>query len=88
MNAYHKRERDADVELTDADIYGGGRDDFKARLAAEKRKDEMREQRRQQRQEQRFGPIQERIAQHKAKENATMDMFRKMAEEQKKRGGL
>ncbi|KAG2221024.1 hypothetical protein INT45_009273 [Circinella minor] len=90
VNAYHKRERDTDVELTDADIYGGGRgeDDFKSRLAAEKRRNEMRDQRRQQRQEQKFGPIQERLAQHKAKEDATMEMFKKMAEEQKKRGGL
>ncbi|KAI9269308.1 hypothetical protein BDA99DRAFT_558055 [Phascolomyces articulosus] len=86
-NAYHKRERETDVELTEADIYGGG-DDFKARLAAEKRKDEARQQRRQQRQDEKMGPMQERLAQHKAKEDATMEMFRKMAEEQKKRGGL
>ncbi|KAI9496523.1 hypothetical protein BDB00DRAFT_971624 [Zychaea mexicana] len=88
QNAYHKRERDLDVELDDSDLYGGGRDEFKAKLAAEKRREEARQQRRQQRQEERYGPIQERMAQHKAKENATMEMFRKMAEDQKKRGGL
>ncbi|KAI7850833.1 hypothetical protein BDC45DRAFT_546469 [Circinella umbellata] len=51
VNAYHKRERDTDVELTDADIYGGGRgeDDFRSRLAAEKRRNEMRDQRRKRR---------------------------------------
>lgn len=30
MNAYHKRERSPDVELSEADIYGGG-DSFEAR---------------------------------------------------------
>ena len=86
-NAYHKRERSPDVELTEADIYGGG-DDFKARLAAEKRKEEMRQQRREQRQEERYGPIQDRLAQHKAKESATIEMFKKMAEEQRRKGGF
>ncbi|KAI9248945.1 hypothetical protein EDC94DRAFT_624467 [Helicostylum pulchrum] len=79
LNAYHKREPSPDVELSEADLMGG--DDFKARLAAERRAKEVRDARYKERTTQPLGKMDE----YKAKENATMEMFRKMAEENKKR---
>ncbi|KAG0167190.1 hypothetical protein DFQ28_005687 [Apophysomyces sp. BC1034] len=81
-NAFHKRERSPDVELPEEDLMGG--DDFQARLAAEKRNEERRKARRSEYQQQRFAPLQDKMAQYKAKENATIEMFKKMAEEQKR----
>lgn len=52
------------------------------RLAAEKR----REARQAEKREERMAPIRQKMDDYRAKESATMDMFRKMAEEQKKRG--
>lgn len=89
LNAYHKRERSPDVELSEADLMGG--DDFKARLAAEKRAKEAKEARQHERREQKMAPIMSKMAEYKAKESATMEMFKKMAEEQRKRreeGGI
>jgi hypothetical protein len=88
LNAYHKRERSPDVELSEADLMGG--DDFKARLAAERRSKEAREARQSERHEQRLAPIMNKMGEYKAKESATMEMFRKMAEEQRKKreGGM
>lgn len=83
LNAYHKREVSPDVELSEADLMGG--DDFKARLAAERRAKEARESRQAERREQRLAPIMSKMDEFKAKESATMDMFKKMAEEQRKR---
>ncbi|KAL0084330.1 hypothetical protein J3Q64DRAFT_1129543 [Phycomyces blakesleeanus] len=84
-NAFHKRERSPDVELSEADLMGG--DDFQSRLAAEKQREERRNTRKAEYQK-RYAPPQDRVAEYKAKENATIEMFRKMAEEQKRRGGL
>ncbi|KAG2190087.1 hypothetical protein INT46_003739 [Mucor plumbeus] len=86
INSYHKRERSPDVELSEQELMGG--DDFKARLAAERKSNEMRELRQAERRQQRLAPIMSKMDDYKAKENATMDMFKKMAEEQKKRGGF
>lgn len=83
LNAFHKRERSPDVELSEADLMGG--DDFKARLAAERRAKEVREARQSERREQRLAPIMNKMDEYKAKENATMEMFKKMAEEQRKK---
>ncbi|KAI9313394.1 hypothetical protein BX666DRAFT_1864380, partial [Dichotomocladium elegans] len=87
VNAFHKRERSPDVELNEADIFGGG-DDFKRMLAEEKRRKERRENIRAERMEQRAAPIREKMAEYKAKESATIEMFRQMAEEQKRRGAF
>ncbi|KAI9304204.1 hypothetical protein BJ944DRAFT_164014, partial [Cunninghamella echinulata] len=82
-NALRRRDPSPDIELGDEDIYGNGGDgnDFKKRLALQKRAQEKRDQ-------QRLAPIKDKLQSYKQKEDATMDMFRKMAEEQKKRGGL
>lgn len=88
QNAYHKRERSPDVELNETDMYGGG-DDFKAMLAAQKRREARQEERREERQRQRYGAsTQERMAQMRAKEDATMAMLREMAANRKAQGGL
>ncbi|KAI9279664.1 hypothetical protein BY458DRAFT_532120 [Sporodiniella umbellata] len=55
LNAYHKRERSPDVELSEADLMGG--DDFQSTLAAEKRRIQARESRQAERREQRLAPI-------------------------------
>lgn len=83
LNAYHKREPSPDIELSEADLMGG--DDFKARLAAERRANEKREARRKERLDQRLAPVLGKLDEYKAKENATMEMFRKMAEENKRK---
>ncbi|GAN02083.1 splicing arginine serine-rich 12 [Mucor ambiguus] len=86
LNAYHKRERSPDVELSEQDLMGG--DDFKARLAAEKKANALRESRQAERQQQRLAPIMSKMDEYKAKEDATMAMFRQMAEERKRNGGF
>lgn len=85
LNSYHKREPSPDVELSEADLMGV--DDFKSRLAAEKRAKEMRESRQNERREQRLAPIMDKMGEYKAKEDATMAMFKKMAEEQRRNRG-
>ncbi|CAO3592729.1 unnamed protein product [Absidia cylindrospora] len=90
-NAMRRRERSPDVELNDHDIYGGGGgggDDYKTRLAIEQRNKERRQARFEERKEQRLAPIKDKLADYKAKENETMALFRKMAQEQRERGGL
>ncbi|CAO3642183.1 unnamed protein product [Cunninghamella blakesleeana] len=88
-NALRRREPSPDIELGDDDIYGSSHgDDFKSRLAMEKRANERRQARYEERQEQKLAPIKDKLHAFKQKEDATMDMFRKMAEEQRKRGGL
>ncbi|CAO3693295.1 unnamed protein product [Rhizopus microsporus] len=82
LNAYHKRERSPDVELSEADLMGG--DDFQAMLAAERRRKEQREARRAEKR----APILNKMEEYKAKESATMEMFKKMAEEQRRRGNF
>ncbi|KAI8064224.1 hypothetical protein BC940DRAFT_306468 [Gongronella butleri] len=86
-NAMRRQEASLDVELNDADLYGGG-DDFKARLAQERRRQEQRQARREEAQQQRRGPVQDRLQQFKSKEAETMQMLRALAEQQKARGGL
>ncbi|KAI8347633.1 hypothetical protein EDC96DRAFT_521102 [Choanephora cucurbitarum] len=86
LNAYHKRERSPDVELSEADLMGG--DDFQSRLAAERRHKERREARQAERREQKLAPIMNKMEEYKAKENATMEMFKRMAEERRANGGF
>lgn len=55
-------------------------------MAAERRRNEIRDARRAERNEQRLAPILNKMDEFKAKENATMEMFKRMAEEQKRKG--
>ena len=61
---------------------------FSCRLAAERKAAELRESRRAERQQQRLAPIMSKMDDYKAKEDATMAMFRQMAEERKRNGGF
>ncbi|ORY00679.1 hypothetical protein K493DRAFT_335248 [Basidiobolus meristosporus CBS 931.73] len=78
-NAFHRRERSPDVELPDSELMGG--DDFHSRLAAEKRRHENRNARQQQIRAEKAALNQEKLMAYQAKENATIEMFRKMAEQ-------
>ncbi|KAI8371540.1 uncharacterized protein BYT42DRAFT_580631 [Radiomyces spectabilis] len=86
LNAYHKREKSPDIEFSEADLMGG--DDFQARLAAQKRSEERRRERQTEKQQQRMAPLQNKMAEYKAKEDATIEMFKRMAAEQKQRGAF
>jgi hypothetical protein len=53
-----------------------------------KRLEKARADRRAEQQRQRMAPIREKLESYKSKEDQTLAMFRQMAEEQRKRGGL
>jgi (p)ppGpp synthase/HD superfamily hydrolase len=53
-----------------------------------KRLEKQKQDRFAERQRQRTAPIRDKLDTYRAKEDQTMAMFRQMAEEQKKRGGL
>lgn len=53
-----------------------------------KRLERQKQERIAERQRQRTAPIRDKLDTYRAKEDQTMAMFRQMAEEQKKRGGL
>jgi hypothetical protein len=53
-----------------------------------KRIEKARADRRAEQQRQRMAPIREKLESYKSKEDQTLAMFRQMAEEQRKRGGL
>jgi (p)ppGpp synthase/HD superfamily hydrolase len=53
-----------------------------------KRLEKQKQDRVAERQRQRTAPIRDKLDTYRAKEDQTMAMFRQMAEEQKKRGGL
>ncbi|KAI8578471.1 hypothetical protein K450DRAFT_246986 [Umbelopsis ramanniana AG] len=84
QNAFHKRERSPDVELNESDLYG----DDRSSLDHLKRLEKQKQERFAERQRQRTAPIRDKLDTYRAKEDQTMAMFRQMAEEQKKRGGL
>ncbi|KAG2175185.1 hypothetical protein INT44_007673 [Umbelopsis vinacea] len=91
QNAYHKRERSPDafkhahlksVDFLLIKLYPLHSLDHLKRLEKQKQ-DRFAE-----RQRQRTAPIRDKLDTFRAKEDQTMAMFRQMAEEQKKRGGL
>ncbi|CAM0143165.1 hypothetical protein VKS41_008620 [Umbelopsis sp. WA50703] len=84
QNAYHKRERSPDVELNESDIYG----DDRSSLEHLKRLEKARAEKRAEYQRQKTAPIRDKLESYRAKEDQTLAMFRQMAEEQRKRGGL
>ena len=74
LAAYHKQERDVDIDFKDADIMGGG-DDFKSHLAREKKRKEMKEERK----KARTGLMEDKINQFNAKESQTMSYLHELA---------
>ncbi|KAJ3068992.1 hypothetical protein HDU98_007918 [Podochytrium sp. JEL0797] len=78
VNAYHKQERDTDLAIKDSDLMGGG-DSFSAHMAREKQRKERYEERKQQANPTQRVDLDSRVQNYKAKEDATMAMFRDMA---------
>ncbi|CAG8743712.1 9968_t:CDS:2 [Rhizophagus irregularis] len=83
-NAYHRREVSPDVELNDRDLMGD--DDFQSRFAAHKRARDAREKQKQSYKAEKAASLQEKAIAYQSKEQNTMDMFKKLAEEQRKAG--
>ncbi|KAL1921315.1 uncharacterized protein VTP21DRAFT_11031 [Calcarisporiella thermophila] len=85
-NAYYKqfREKDVDVELDDRELMGGG-DDFQSALAAKRRAEQARQGRRERFKDEKVQSMSEKLSNFQAKEAATMEMFKRMAEERKRR---
>ncbi|KAJ1984130.1 hypothetical protein H4R34_000841 [Dimargaris verticillata] len=80
-NAYHQMDKAADVELDDHEILGDTTEDFQRRLAAERQRQSGREGARHQRTQTKTHQWQEKVAAHQAKEDATVAMLRRMAEQ-------
>lgn len=76
-SAHTKRERSPDVTLNDNELLG--HDDFKAAVAREKAREAKRNDRRHNFMQEKAAELNERAAQYRAKEEATLEMFRKMA---------
>ncbi|RIA90793.1 hypothetical protein C1645_737622 [Glomus cerebriforme] len=83
-NAYYRREESPDVELNDKDLIGG--DDFQSSLATLKRARDAREQRKQAYKAEKAATLQEKAVAYQSKEQDTMEMLKKLAEEQRKAG--
>ncbi|CAG8653990.1 9279_t:CDS:2 [Funneliformis caledonium] len=83
-NAYYRREESPDVELNERDLMGD--DDFRSSFAAQKRASDAREQRKQAYKAEKAASLQEKAIAYKSKEQDTMEMFRRLAEEQRKAG--
>ncbi|KAI9091433.1 hypothetical protein DFS34DRAFT_324481 [Phlyctochytrium arcticum] len=90
QNAWHKAERDVDAEVDDAVLMGGGsgsgsfggrgnRDDGTS-LEGAKRVQERRDQRRQEKMDEKSHALSGKVAAYQAKEDATLAMFRQLAE--------
>lgn len=75
QTAYHRQERDVDVELDDRDLMGGG-----SSIDAYKRAQERRYERRQERREEKNHDMAGKVAAYRAKEYATLSMFKQMAQ--------
>ncbi|CAG8628661.1 6072_t:CDS:2, partial [Ambispora leptoticha] len=85
QNAKFRREPSPDVELNDHDLMGG--DDFQTRLAARDRSREMRNKKRDEYRAEKVANLQEKATAYQNKEQQTMEMFKQMAEQQRKAGG-
>ncbi|CAG8534973.1 1599_t:CDS:2 [Ambispora gerdemannii] len=85
QNAKFRRETSPDVELNDQDLMGG--DDFQTRLAARDRSREMRNKKRDEYRAEKVANLQEKATAYQNKEQQTLEMFKQMAELQRKAGG-
>ncbi|KAI9203112.1 uncharacterized protein BJ171DRAFT_153361 [Polychytrium aggregatum] len=80
-NAYHKRERDVDGEYNDADLMGG--DSFAQKLAAMEHSKNRRQGQIQAQKDEKQHFMDDKVRAYKAKEDATIAMFREMAQHHK-----
>lgn len=74
QTAYHRRERDDGMEVPESVLMGG--DDYQARLATQRAKNERKQQRVEQKREE----MSEKVESYNNKEAATMAMLRQLAE--------
>ncbi|KAH6584518.1 hypothetical protein BASA61_007418 [Batrachochytrium salamandrivorans] len=77
-NAYHKQERDLDPEIPDDVLMGGG-SDFRAAVASQSKTGDRREQKRETLRQEKSALLAGKVEAHRAKEDATIAMFREMA---------
>ncbi|KAJ9062418.1 hypothetical protein DSO57_1011094 [Entomophthora muscae] len=75
--AHARREDSPDVELNDSELLGG--DSFNAAVARQRARNNVRLSRKQNIQLEKEAQLKARVEQHRAKEEATVEMFRKMA---------
>ncbi|KAI8823060.1 uncharacterized protein EV422DRAFT_565922 [Fimicolochytrium jonesii] len=88
QNAYHKQERDVDVELNDADLLGGGsRGAGDTSLESVRRQQARREERRNAFRDEKASAMAGKVQAYAAKEDATMAMFKQMAQNRFGGGG-
>ncbi|CAG8636844.1 11550_t:CDS:2 [Acaulospora colombiana] len=83
-NDYYRREESPDMSLKDEDLLGG--DDFTARIASRDRARETRDKKRRDYRAEKEADIQERAVAYRSKEQETIEMFKRMAEERRKTG--
>ncbi|CAG8558273.1 11893_t:CDS:10 [Diversispora eburnea] len=84
-NEYYRREESPDMVLNDSDLLGD--DNYRSRIAARDRARESRDQKREIYKSEKAKNLQEKSIAYKTKEQETMEMFKQMAEEQRKMGG-
>ncbi|CAG8541789.1 14609_t:CDS:2 [Racocetra fulgida] len=95
-NNYYRREASPDIELNESDLMGG--DDYESRNTilicdygfrrkAQQRAKDSREQRKREYNAEKAANMQEKVNAYHSKEQETMEMFRQMAEQQRKSGG-
>jgi nitrate reductase beta subunit len=79
QTAYHKREPSPDIALHEQDLLGGG-DEFQLALQQKQMAQQRRQQKRQKTLDDKYAHLTQRREENKVKEEATMEMFRRMAE--------
>ncbi|CAG8738285.1 2016_t:CDS:2, partial [Cetraspora pellucida] len=82
-NSYYRKEASPDIELNESDLMGG--DDYESR--AQKRSKETRDQRKRDYNAEKAASMKEKVNAYHSKEQETLEMFRQMAEQQRKAGG-
>ncbi|KAI8925595.1 hypothetical protein BC831DRAFT_460211 [Entophlyctis helioformis] len=81
QTAYHRAERDVDVEISERDLFDG--DSFQAARSAQRYGQAQRDARRKQQRQETAAALATKVDQYRAKEEATIAMFREMAANKK-----
>ncbi|KAG9298430.1 hypothetical protein G9A89_008694 [Geosiphon pyriformis] len=84
-NAQFHREVSPNLEMNDKDLIGG--DDFQSRLEMINRGREAREKRKDELRAEKAINLRDKVDAYQSKERQTLDMFKQMAEQQRKSGG-
>ncbi|CAG8639086.1 15951_t:CDS:2, partial [Acaulospora morrowiae] len=83
-NDYYRREESPDMALNDDDLLGG--DDYASRIAARNRARGARDNKKREYKAEKEADKQQRAVAYQSKEKETLEMFRRMAEENRKTG--